>query len=239
MRCRGCPSDQVNIATISCAYCGCFLPFLTLKIAITTVALIAIVIGSFLALRPPPCQCNLTPAQDVDIDRLRQHLEQGMVYFAANRPHEALLAFEEGLSIDRNFSGLNLNKAASLLKLGRYDDARDALDKEFELVGCLELMADDELKKYAYMMDVEEKDDGRREIEQVKTLRTQLGNVRVMAYYNTACLYSLKKERRPAFDALRKALEAGFNDKEAMLSDPDMEFIRSDPEFAKILQTMK
>jgi hypothetical protein len=183
--------------------------------------------------------CALAPAKDVDVAKLIQYLKQGLFYAEMNRPEDALSEFEHGLLIDKNFLGLNANKAQALLKLKRYDEAKSALNKELELIRCMEMMSDDELKDYAYMLEVEEKIETLRPIEQAKKLRTRFGLVRAVSQYNLACLHSLKEEKALALDALNKAVESGFNDKRSLAEDPDLAFIRSDPAFTKILQELK
>lgn len=56
-----------------------------------------------------------------------------------------------------------------------------------------------------------------------------------IAYYNLACSYSLLKEIDNSFNAMKKAVELGYNDFSYMHKDPDLENLRQDGRFAKIL----
>jgi tetratricopeptide (TPR) repeat protein len=182
---------------------------------------------------------NLTPSNETEVVRLVQYIKQGMIYAAINKPEEALSEFQQGLAIDRNFPGLNQNAAASLLALKRYDEAKASLNNEFKLISRLERMKDADLQKYAYMLNVEEKSVLRHPEVQAETLRDHLGKIKAIAQYNLACLYSLRNEKQPALDALKKAIETGFDDKKTLASDPDLAFIRTAPEFVGILQKVK
>jgi uncharacterized protein YdbL (DUF1318 family) len=181
--------------------------------------------------------CNLTPAKDVDIARLLQYMKQGMIYATMNKPEPALSEFQQALAIDKNFLGLNQNVASALIALKRYTEAESSLKNEIKLIGCLDPLPDTTLSRFAYMMEIQEKDLAKRSLRQAEVLRTQLGKVKALSQYNLACLYSLQKQKRPALDALRDAVKAGFDDQKALNSDPDLSFIRSSPEFKEILST--
>ena len=57
--------------------------------------------------------------------------------------------------------------------------------------------------------------------------------------YNLTCLYSLTGKLDLALDELDAALEKGFNDYDALRSDPDLNNLRKHPEFRKILEKHK
>lgn len=58
-------------------------------------------------------------------------------------------------------------------------------------------------------------------------------------HYNLTALYCLQGAKDRAFDSLDKALELGFNNYDALRSDPDLSLIREDPEFRKTLERHK
>jgi tetratricopeptide (TPR) repeat protein len=51
------------------------------------------------------------------------------------------------------------------------------------------------------------------------------------AFYDLARAWALKGEKDKAFDALQKALDNGYKDKNRISIDPDLESLRSDPRF--------
>ena len=55
------------------------------------------------------------------------------------------------------------------------------------------------------------------------------------AHYNLACSLALCKRRSDALRSLRKAVLLGYTDRDWMLQDPDLESLKDDPEFQKIL----
>jgi tetratricopeptide (TPR) repeat protein len=56
------------------------------------------------------------------------------------------------------------------------------------------------------------------------------------AHYNLACRYALLKQRDKAITSLRKAVELGYRDFAFMQEDHDLDSIRKDPRFRKLLK---
>lgn len=59
------------------------------------------------------------------------------------------------------------------------------------------------------------------------------------AYYNIACVYSRQKKSKEALEALKQALEYGFDDFDWMEKDPDLDNIRDLPEFLNLVDLYK
>lgn len=57
--------------------------------------------------------------------------------------------------------------------------------------------------------------------------------------YNMACVYSLKGKTEQALEHLEAAIDAGFQDFDHMSEDPDMDNIREDDRYKKLLQEAK
>ncbi len=59
------------------------------------------------------------------------------------------------------------------------------------------------------------------------------------AHYNLACSLALCKKRPDALRSLRKAVSLGYDDLDWMQQDPDLEILKADPEFRKLLRKLK
>jgi hypothetical protein len=94
---------------------------------------------------------------------------------------------------------------------------------------------DAQLSNFAYFIEVDEKDPAKRKKEQSDKLKAQIPVIKGTAHYNLACVYSTQKQKDAALTELRAAVDAGFSDKKALSSDPDLAFVRSTPEFRDIL----
>lgn len=60
-----------------------------------------------------------------------------------------------------------------------------------------------------------------------------------MVHYNFVALHSLQKQNDRALDSLDRALELGFADYDALRADPDLNNVRRQPEFRKVLEKHK
>lgn len=58
----------------------------------------------------------------------------------------------------------------------------------------------------------------------------------VWAYYSISCVYALSGDKEKALDYLNQALEKGFSDKKYIDSDPDMDNLRKDANFIKLME---
>ncbi len=59
------------------------------------------------------------------------------------------------------------------------------------------------------------------------------------AHYNLACSLALKRRHRDAIQSLEHAIELGYDDREWMLKDPDLEALKRFPAFRKLAAAMK
>ena len=59
------------------------------------------------------------------------------------------------------------------------------------------------------------------------------------AHYNLACSLALCRKRPDALRSLRRALALGYDDLDWMQQDPDLEILKNDPEFQKLLRQLK
>ena len=66
----------------------------------------------------------------------------------------------------------------------------------------------------------------------------KFGYNRATAYYNAGCSWALAKQPGPAIDALENAFEEGFDDLDMYQSDEDLNSLREDPRFKKLLTTV-
>ncbi len=53
--------------------------------------------------------------------------------------------------------------------------------------------------------------------------------------YNLACSYARLDNQAKAFESLQSAVRQGFDDRDLVLSDPDLASLRKDPEFPRLL----
>jgi len=59
------------------------------------------------------------------------------------------------------------------------------------------------------------------------------------AHYNLACSLALSKRAGEALESLQHAIDLGYTDAEWMLQDPDLEGLKDNPKFQKLLQHLE
>jgi hypothetical protein len=59
------------------------------------------------------------------------------------------------------------------------------------------------------------------------------------AWFNLACVHSLLGQKREALRALEAAVRNGMRDREAIAADPDLQAIRGEPAYLKLLETLQ
>jgi tetratricopeptide (TPR) repeat protein len=57
-----------------------------------------------------------------------------------------------------------------------------------------------------------------------------------IAWYNLACTYTVLGMIDPGFFALQRALELGYRSRRRLRRDPDLQALRRDPRFARLLR---
>ena len=60
-----------------------------------------------------------------------------------------------------------------------------------------------------------------------------------IVYYNLACSYSLLDERDQAFEALKKAILLGYDDFSYLFKDKDLENLRRDVRFERLMSKIR
>jgi len=67
----------------------------------------------------------------------------------------------------------------------------------------------------------------------------KLQPVNATAHYNLACSLALSKRKIDALRSLRHAIELGYRDFDWMQQDPDLEVLKTHPEFLALLEQLK
>jgi tetratricopeptide (TPR) repeat protein len=70
-----------------------------------------------------------------------------------------------------------------------------------------------------------------------RLVRLQPGNA--TAHYNLACSLALSKRKADALRSLHRAVKLGYTDLQWMQQDPDLEGLKGDPEFERLVVRLK
>jgi tetratricopeptide (TPR) repeat protein len=97
-----------------------------------------------------------------------------------------------------------------------------------DYIEALQILGDDYTRRGRF-------GDGLKIDEQLARLRPQDPTV----LYNLACSYSLTGETDAAFEALHRALGAGYDDFKWLAQDPDLAALRSHPRYDEVRAKIK
>ena len=159
----------------------------------------------------------------------------GRALFSSDRSQEAAAIVERALEANGDDYNTYIPYANALMLLGRREEAErvdlrliDALERQLELVP-------DDVRarillsnRYAGMKRA---DDATRHLETAVALRPGDSNV----LYNAACTYGLLGMKPQAYDTFRKAVEAGYGNKEWAARDTDLACLHDMPEFRSLV----
>lgn len=84
----------------------------------------------------------------------------------------------------------------------------------------------------AYVQHIDKNYDKATVLYEISLMAKKDNNI---GLYNLACLYSLKGKNKQAIKFLEKAILYGFNKKELILSDPDLNNIKNDKKFLNLI----
>ncbi len=159
----------------------------------------------------------------------------GRALFSSDRSEEAASLADRALEANGDDYNTYIPYGNALMLLGRKEEAA-RVDLRFisALERQLELVPDDVRARillacrYAVMKRV---DDAIRHLQTALALRPGDSNV----LYNAACTYGMLDMKQEAFDTFRKAVEAGYGNKEWAARDTDLACLHDLPEFRSLV----
>jgi tetratricopeptide (TPR) repeat protein len=177
----------------------------------------------------------------IDLDKKRAGLNLGLGVIALNELNikEARLYFLEELKFDKENLDAMFNLALAYeydLKGNRYADNLDyskAIDY-YDLV--LKKNTDFNLAGLNLGIVYAKSKDYKKAIEITKKYKDKKSSFIDKIYYNLACFYSLDNDANNATKYLELAIKNGFKDFDKIKSDPDLDNIRNEEKYKKLIK---
>ncbi len=184
--------------------------------------------------RLPEAISEFEKAVALDPRQFEARYFHGRARFQEGDFEEAARLFGEALDVREDYQAAFF-RAQALEALGREEEARAAYGRALEVVDRhLELNPDDPRAatvRAVALCRTGRPVEGLAAAERALAVDAEDMGVR----YNVACLYSLEGENERALDLLEQVARSGFGAREWFARDPDLDPLRDDPRFARIL----
>lgn len=154
---------------------------------------------------------------------------KGYILIDMKKFDEALTATNRGLDLQPDFVGGLVNKAVILEKLRRYPEALEVVDKAIGLKSDMFQAWD---MKGVVLIRLDKLDDALISLKKASILKPD----RAESYYNLACVYALKGNKKNAIGNLETAVKLDGRLREEMKKDKDLKNLWHDETFKKLLE---
>jgi tetratricopeptide (TPR) repeat protein len=160
----------------------------------------------------------------------------GRALFASDRLDEAAALVVRAIEASGDDYNTYVPYTNVLTKLGRAEEVRELRIKMMGVLEKqLELVPEDVRARIllaGICAEINRPEDAMRQLQTAVTLRPGDANV----LYNAACTYGLLGNKDEALATIKRAIEAGYGNREWAARDPDLAILRDDPEFQRLCQ---
>jgi serine/threonine protein kinase/Flp pilus assembly protein TadD len=160
----------------------------------------------------------------------------GRIYHSTDRDKEAIALYKKVINLNPDFYSAYLDLRSSYERLGMKSEYEQTLHQALELYPrYLSQHPDDARAHILYATDLAQV--GRLDeakIESTKAL--ELSPNDALMQYNGACFYARMGESKQAINYLDKAIKTGWENFEWMKRDTDLDSIRNEPDYLKLIE---
>jgi TolB-like protein/Flp pilus assembly protein TadD len=160
----------------------------------------------------------------------------GRAYFASGRFEEAAALTERAIEANGDDYNTYAPYDQALERLGRKKEAEQLRIKEIKVIRQqLELVPEDVRARILLATNLayfkQDVDESIRHLQTAVALRP--GDPSTL--YNAACTYGVLSKKSEALETLKKAFAAGYGNHDWAANDPDLDCLRDNPEFQKLV----
>ncbi|MHB8581142.1 MAG: protein kinase domain-containing protein [Ignavibacteriaceae bacterium] len=160
----------------------------------------------------------------------------GRIYHSTDRDKEAVELYKKVIALNPDFYSAYMDLCASYEKLGFTEQYNKILQKSAEAYPRHLSQHPDDARAYIFFATVlvqlgrieEGKINGAKALE--------LSPDDALMQYNGACFYARLNEKKLAIEFLEKAIHTGWENYEWMKRDPDLDLVRNEPEYLKLIE---
>jgi serine/threonine protein kinase/cytochrome c-type biogenesis protein CcmH/NrfG len=163
----------------------------------------------------------------------------GRIYHTTDRDREAIELYKKVVALNPDFYAVHMDLRTAYERLGDKENYEDAVRNEVEVYPrYLARYPEDPRAHIFYAVALARAgrmEEGKREAAKA----VELNPSDPLMLYNTACFYAKIGEKHLALDSLKNSIMAGLEHYEWIKRDPDLESIRSEPEYLTIIEQKK
>ncbi len=160
----------------------------------------------------------------------------GRIYHSTDRDEEAVELYKRVIELNPDFYSAYMDLCGSYEKLGYKEKLDEMLKTSAEAYPRYLAQHPDDARAYIFfatvLVQLGRIDEGK--IQSAKAL--ELSPDDALMQYNGACFYARLNEKKLALEFLQKAIHTGWENYEWMKRDPDLDSIRNEPEYLRLIE---
>ncbi|MCX6138535.1 MAG: protein kinase [Ignavibacteriales bacterium] len=163
----------------------------------------------------------------------------GRIYSSTDRFKEAIVLFNKVLSLNPDFYSVYGDLQIVYGRIGEKENYQKILHAGLEAYERYLSRHPDDARGHMYFAtDLAQV--GRKEEAKIQAAKAiELSPDDPLMHYNAACFYSQMGEKSMAFQSLKTAIAAGYENYEWLQRDTDLDPIRSEPEYDEVMKGKK
>ncbi len=160
----------------------------------------------------------------------------GRIYHNTDRDKEAVGLYKRVIELNPDFYSAYMDLSAAYEKLGYKEDYMNTLHKSAEAYPRYLAQHPDDARAYIFFATTLIQL-GRIEEAKINSNKAlELSPDDALMQYNGACFYARLNEKKLAIEYLKKAIHTGWENYEWMKRDPDLDSLRNEPEYLKLIE---
>ncbi len=175
-------------------------------------------------------------AIELDTENYIAYWILGRIYYSTDREQEAIHQFRKTISLNQNFYNAYNDLIMVYERNNDKENLQKTLDEALQIIDDYLAKYPDDARAHMYhaihLAQVNRNEEAKAAGK--KALELNPGDSLMM--YNAACLYSRLGDKKLALDTLKDAVAAGQKDFDWIKRDPDLNNIRSEPEYIELMK---
>jgi serine/threonine protein kinase/tetratricopeptide (TPR) repeat protein len=160
----------------------------------------------------------------------------GRIYYMTDQDAEAIGLLKKAIELNPDFYSAYADLGTCYQRLGYMDEFDEIRQSSLELYPRYLSKHPDDSRAHMFFAIHLAQEGMTEEAKTEAEKALEINPTDPLMLYNTACFYARMGEKKRAVSALRDAVAAGFANYEWFKRDPDIESIREEPEYLKLIE---